>query len=76
MGVLAFLSPGIWQQREWARHVGEGVYEVSFTPPRAGVYYVFFQCPSLGIQFRQLPHLILTAGTKAEAAKQGEGAQP
>jgi YVTN family beta-propeller protein len=75
MGVLAFLSPGIWQQREWARHVGGGVYEVSFTPPRAGVYYVFFQCPSLGVQLRQLPHLILTA-TQAQPASPGDGARP
>jgi hypothetical protein len=76
MGVLAFLSPGSWQQREWARHVGEGVYEVSFTPPRDGVYYVFFQCPSLGVAFRQLPHLILQADGRAQPAKTAEGARP
>ncbi|HEX8424437.1 MAG TPA: cytochrome D1 domain-containing protein, partial [Pyrinomonadaceae bacterium] len=61
MGVLTFLSPGIWQQRHWAKSVGEGVYEVNFVPPQSGVYYIFFQCPSLGIQYRQLPSLILNA---------------
>jgi YVTN family beta-propeller protein len=58
VGVLVFLSPGIWQQREWARSLGEGVYEVSFMPPQEGAYYVFFQCPSLGIALNKMPHLI------------------
>ena len=46
VGVLVFLAPGIWQQREWAKAVGEGVYEMSFAPPQAGVYYVHFQLSS------------------------------
>jgi YVTN family beta-propeller protein len=58
VGVLVFLAPGIWQQREWARSLGDGVYEVSFTLPQEGEYYVFFQCPSLGIAFNKMPHLI------------------
>ena len=74
LGVLAFLSPGVWQQRDWATHVGEGVYEITFTPPSVGVYYIFFQCPSLGVQLRQLPHLILT--TEPRPAKPAEGARP
>jgi YVTN family beta-propeller protein len=68
MGVLTFLSPGIWQQRHWAKSVGEGVYEINFVPPQSGVYYVFFQCPSLGIQYRQLPRLVLNADTAATTA--------
>jgi YVTN family beta-propeller protein len=67
MGVLVFLTPGIWQQRAWAKPVGGGVYEMSFVPPQAGVYFIFFQCPSLGIRFNQLPRLILQA-TKTDAA--------
>jgi YVTN family beta-propeller protein len=55
IGVLAFLAPGIWQQRDWATQAS-GVYEMNFVPPQAGVYYVFFQCPSLGVQFNQLQH--------------------
>ena len=71
IGVLTFLSPGVWQQRHWAKSVGEGVYEINFVPPQSGVYYVFFQCPSLGIQYRQLPRLILNADTAtATATKQ------
>ena len=61
MGVLIFLAPCIWQKRDWARHVEEGVYEVRVTPPQEGLYYVFFQCPSLGVRYNRLPHLILSA---------------
>ena len=59
MGVLVFLAPGIWQQRGWAKAVINGLYEIDFVPPQAGIYYIYFQCPSLGVQFNQLPPLIL-----------------
>jgi hypothetical protein len=39
-------------------------------PPQEGVYYIFFQSPSLGIQFNQLPSLTLQA-TKADDAATG-----
>lgn len=68
MGVLTFLSPGIWQQRQWAKSIGAGVYEINFVPPQSGVYYIFFQCPSLGVQYRQLPRLILNAEAATAAA--------
>src|SRR6266850_151812 len=64
LGVLVFLAPGIWQQREPAEPARNGVYEMSFVPPQAGVYYVFFQSPSLGIRFNQLPPLTLQAMEK------------
>ncbi len=63
MGVLVFLAPGIWQQREWAKSNGDGVYEMSFVPPREGVYYVYFQVPSLGVRFNQIPFITLQAVT-------------
>lgn len=59
--VLMFLVPGIWQKRELAQPVGEGVYEVSFTAPQSGMYMVFVESPSQGVQFRQLPSLTLQA---------------
>ncbi|HEX8456584.1 MAG TPA: cytochrome D1 domain-containing protein [Pyrinomonadaceae bacterium] len=68
MGVLTFLAPGVWQQRHWAKYVGEGVYEINFVPPQSGVYYIFFQCPSLGVAYRQIPHLILNAEAAASKA--------
>jgi len=61
MGVLVFLAPGIWQQREWAKPTGDGVYEMGFTPPREGVYYIYFQAPSLGVRFNQIPFITLQA---------------
>jgi YVTN family beta-propeller protein len=61
VGVLVFLAPGIWQQREKARHIGEGVYEISFVPPRPGVYYVYFQSPSLGVQLNHITPITIQA---------------
>lgn len=61
VGVLVFLAPGIWQQRETAKSVGGGVYEMNFVPPQAGVYYVYFQVPSLGIRYNQITPLTLEA---------------
>lgn len=61
VGVLVFLAPGIWQQRETAKPVGGGIYEMNFVPPQTGVYYVYFQCPSLGIRYNQITPLTLQA---------------
>ncbi len=59
--VLVFLAPGIWQQRELAKPVGDGTYEMSFVPLQAGVYYVFFESPSLDVTFSKSPRVTLTA---------------
>jgi YVTN family beta-propeller protein len=53
VSVLVFLAPGIWQQRDLTKALPDGVYETSFVPPSAGVYYVFIQSPSLGLQYNQ-----------------------
>jgi YVTN family beta-propeller protein len=76
MGVLVFLAPGIWQQRESAKPVGAGVYEVSFVPPQEGVYYIFFQSPSLGVRFNQLPFLTLRAAKDDDGAPKPKATQP
>jgi len=78
VGVLTFLAPGVWQQRQWAMPVGEGIYEVSFAAPQSGVYYVFWECPSLKVRYNQLPPLILQATNEAptaKTAKKGDGNQ-
>lgn len=62
--VLTFLSPGIWQQRHWASEIGEGLYEVHFTPPESGVYFVFVEVASQGMPFQKSPFLVLTAAAK------------
>lgn len=59
--VLVFLAPGIWQQRDLAKSTGDGVYETSFVPPNAGVYYVFVQSATLGLEFNQTTPLTLSA---------------
>jgi YVTN family beta-propeller protein len=65
IGVLTFLAPGIWQQRDLAKPLGDGLYEINFVPPQAGVYYIFFNSRSLGIDFNQLPKLTIQATTRA-----------
>jgi hypothetical protein len=78
--VLTFLAPGVWQKRQWAESVGDGIYESEITAPEAGVYYVFFECPSLKVSYDQLPHLVLQALDAAPADKTvtsaGQNAQP
>src|SRR5262245_33675041 len=61
LGVLVFLAPGIWQHRAPARPLGEGLYEIDFVPPQSGVYYAFFQCPSLNVLFNQITPLTVQA---------------
>jgi YVTN family beta-propeller protein len=61
LSVLVFLAPGIWQQRDLAKSIGDGVYETSFVPPNAGVYYVFFQSAQLGVQYNQSTPLTIQA---------------
>lgn len=59
--ILAFLSPGIWQQRQWAAETGAGIYEVKLTPPQAGTYFVFVEVASAGLPFQKSPYLVLSA---------------
>ena len=53
--VLVFEPPGVWQQRQWAKDVGAGVYEVSQAFPRAGLYNVMLRVASRGVEYRDLP---------------------
>lgn len=59
--VLTFLAPGTWQKRDFARSVGDGLYELDVTVPHAGLYFVFVESRSQGVNFRQLPYLTLQA---------------
>lgn len=61
--VLVYLAPGIWQERMAANELGDGVYEISFVPPRQGVYYVHFGIPSLNVPFSQIFPLALETKT-------------
>lgn len=62
---LAFLSPGIWQQRPVASEVEPGLYEIHFTPPQAGVYFLFLEAPSVGLSFQKSAPLTLEVLEKA-----------
>lgn len=55
------VQPGNWQRRAPAAPRGDGVYEATVALPRAGVYYVYFEVPSLRLKPNQLPHVILRA---------------
>jgi YVTN family beta-propeller protein len=59
--VLMFLSPGVWQKRDFARAVGAGVYELDLNAPQTGFYMIFVGSQRLGIGFRDLPYLGLLA---------------
>jgi hypothetical protein len=69
--VLTFLAPGIWQRRDFARSVGEGVYELDINVPQTGVYLIFVESASQGVAFRQLPYLTVQAAdaTAAQPSK-------
>ena len=58
--VLVFEPPGIWQQRQWAKEVGEGVYEVTQTFPREGLYKVMLRVSSRGTSYADLPFVTVT----------------
>jgi DNA-binding beta-propeller fold protein YncE len=66
VGVLVFLSPGMWQERHVARSVGDGLYEVTVNVPERGVYFVFVESPSQRIQYRELPYLMLHANAPGQ----------
>jgi YVTN family beta-propeller protein len=58
--VLVFEPPGIWQQRQWAKEVEKGVYEVMQTFPREGQYKVMVRVSSRGTSYADLPFATLS----------------
>jgi len=67
--VLTFLSPGIWQQRHWATETGNGLYEIHFKPPEAGIYFIFVEVASAGLQLQKSPFVAITVEAPKPAAK-------
>jgi YVTN family beta-propeller protein len=73
--VLTMLSSATWQKRDFARSVGNGVYELDIKVPQTGTYLIFVESRSQGVSFRQLPYLTLqtTAATATNIpGKEGE----
>lgn len=71
--VLTFLAPGIWQKRDFARSLGDGVYELDINAPQTGVYLIFVESKSQGVTFRQLPYQTLQAAAAATSATNKSG---
>jgi YVTN family beta-propeller protein len=67
--VLSFEPPGIWQQRQWAKEVGEGEYEVAQVFPRAGLYKVMLRVASRGVTFADLPFTSVPVSAAAASEK-------
>lgn len=59
--VLTFLTPGVWQRRDIAKSVGDGVYELKINVPQTGVYMLFVESSSMGVRYADLPYLMLHA---------------
>jgi DNA-binding beta-propeller fold protein YncE len=53
-----------WRQRGAARHVGDGVYELTVSVPTPGVYYMSFEIPSIGLRFSDRAPMIWRAGRR------------
>jgi YVTN family beta-propeller protein len=58
---LTFLAPGVWQRRVHAEPLRDGLYEVDFSPPDPGIYYVYLDSPSMGLSFSNPQYLVLEA---------------
>ncbi len=65
VNVLTFLAPGVWQKRQWATEVEDGVYEIDFVPPKSGIYYVFLEVQSLGMSYSESKSLVLEATSES-----------
>ncbi|MFQ5451826.1 MAG: YncE family protein [Nitrospinaceae bacterium] len=71
--VLGMKNGGGWNVRQWARHVGNGVYEVQFSFPSEGKYRLLIEARSMGVKFGRLGHTytIASAGKPGKNDKSG-----
>jgi YVTN family beta-propeller protein len=60
-GVLIVQASGSWSQRQKLVAQGDGRYATRFTPPAEGVYYVYVECPSVGLRASNPQFLVLHA---------------
>ncbi len=58
---LAFEAPGVWQQRRDVTALPDGTYAFAFTPPEAGMYYVWLESESLGLAHNNSQFLVFEA---------------
>lgn len=57
--ILVFEPPGVWQQRQFAKEVEAGVYQIEQTFPREGVFNVMVRVSSRGTSFADLPFTVV-----------------
>lgn len=72
VAALVMLTPGSWQNRELARSIGDGIYELTVKPPEEGIYLIFIESRSQGILYRELPYLTLHASSAVPQAQSGQ----
>jgi YVTN family beta-propeller protein len=70
--VLTFLSPGVWQRRQWAAEAAPGTYEIHFQPAEPGVYFVFLEVASAGLPYQKSPFLVLSAEAPKSQGSNGD----
>jgi YVTN family beta-propeller protein len=58
---LAILAPGSWFERIPMTQATNGDWRLEFTPPRAGVYLLAFDAPSLGMNVNDSRHFAIEA---------------
>ena len=68
---LSYRAPGEARLELAARHLGDGRYEVTLTPDKDGVYYVFPAVRSKGMNFSMLPFITLIARDDAASGAGG-----
>jgi len=67
VNVLVYLASGTWHRRQWARGLGDGLYEVDFAPPAGGTYQVSVECLSQRLPFHRSPRVVLRVTEKPPA---------
>lgn len=67
--VLSFEPPGIWQQRQWAKETGNGIYEIEQVFPHDGIFNVMVEVSSRGTDFSSLPFTPVTVMGNAPSGK-------
>jgi hypothetical protein len=60
-GLLIMQAGGSWSERQPLVSTGDGRYTSRFTAPTRGVYYVYVECPSVGLRASNPQFLVLQA---------------
>jgi len=74
--VLVFEPPGVWQERQRAREVGDGIYEVIQTFPHAGLFNVMISVQSRGARFADTPHTRVSVADGSDGPENKGTAKP